>query len=320
MKENFEKIYEGVSVFKNKNSINRKQYNIALNEDLMKKINKIQQALQLKLDQYVGRAEILEIILKRGLNSLDAAVGIDDDIYTFKELEQLYQWVFNDYYNSIKEYLININEFENIINQVNDYISLDLNNDIPLKIKILTKQNGNITLDIEHLDIENLDKSVITFFSNSLYDTFVLKGNEYYLLRNRKYIDNIIPIEDSIKVALHFYREIKFKKNKYTELQKIIKDKNKNIDEFDIYKIIIDSSICYTKSLYSAEFDLNKNVEFEENNEAIDEKIISNIKLDKKMYKFREKTFEENSLLNNKLFQYCLKHKIQKYENEFNIK
>ncbi len=71
------------------------------------------------------------------------------------------------------------------------------------------------------------------------------------MLRNRKYIDNIIPIEDSIKVALHFlhfYREIKFKKNKYTELQKIIKDKNKNIDEFDIYKIIIDSSICYTKS------------------------------------------------------------------------
>lgn len=310
MDDKIQQIFDGIAIYQNKKESNKKQYNLALDKNLMNRINKSQQGLQVLLDSYIGKGEMIENILRRGLNSLEAAISIDNTVYTFSDLENRYTWISEDFFNKVMQYLTDFNVLEDIINNVTMYVETgmcDITEEI--KNKIFIKKEDNIIMNIEGINIEEIDKVIIELFINELHDYFIMKGNEYHTIRNLKYINNIIPFEDVVKVALHFYKEIKFVKEKYEKLQKIIRDYNPNVNDKDIIYVIVDTAMYYTKIVYGVIYNPD-NVE--------GDKYLIESNTDSKLdgqynYQFKTENFKEDNLLKNRSFKFMLKQKLNEY-------
>ena len=258
-------------IYKNKESIKRKQYSLSIQPEIIDRIIKIQQGLQLLVDAPILRGEIIENILIKGLNAGGEAIIVDNEAYNFQDLIVIQKWCENDL---IKDFIKQLSTIQGIKKVEKD-------------AKLLYQLHDYKDEIDEEVDINNIDNKMITNFIYALWDNYLLADNQYYRIRNFRYIQSMSLLPEIIKAILHLYRKIEIQKNNYSKIKEIIKGSyGKVVDEKDYNNLIIKLGI--------------------------------NSVLEKK--EFNKKMFEEEYWIKSKSFKYHLEISIEHGIDYFDIK
>ncbi|NFL38716.1 hypothetical protein [Clostridium botulinum] len=200
-------------IYINKSNIKRKQYNFSIQTNIIEEIIKIQQALQLLLDTPVLRGEIIENVLIKGLHAIGEAIIVDNEGYTFSELLNIHEWLENDLIKDFKEQLSTIEGIKKIEKEASNLYRIDE----------LCKQHNLLLEENTELDITDLeDDKLINCFIRVLWNNYILKGNNYYQIKNLKFIESMTILPEIIKSVLYLYNEIENKKNDFNKVKQII--------------------------------------------------------------------------------------------------
>lgn len=213
------------TVFINKNNSRRKQYTISMKTSMMSEITKLHIGLQLMLDSPISKAEVIELVIKKGLNSIGEAVIIDNngfnEVYSFDELLRIQEWVEKDLIVYFKKALSSIQGIE----------------EIDREAKILATG--------ETIEEDN----IISYYLGALWDKYILDFNKYYKIKDLKILEKITISPQIIKAALYMYKNMDDVIENYKEI--IEEFTQEYLERSDIEQLILKTAI-------NAASDMNK--------------------------------------------------------------